>query len=69
MNIIHIDAYPIRLDQFLKLAGVVGSGCEAKVLIQNGCIQVNGSIEKRRGRKLYQKYRVDLEDGASFVLA
>ena len=46
--------YPIRLDQFLKLANLVGSGGEAKMLIQDGQVQVNGQVEERRGRKLQE---------------
>lgn len=42
----------IKLDQFLKLAGVVRSGGEAKILIQSGQVTVNGQVETRRGRKL-----------------
>jgi ribosome-associated protein len=42
----------IKLDQFLKLAGVVRSGGEAKQLIQSGGVMVNGEVETRRGRKL-----------------
>ena len=46
------DADTIRLDQFLKLQSLVGSGGQAKVLIQGGEVQVNGEVETRRGRKL-----------------
>jgi ribosome-associated protein len=42
----------IKLDQFLKLAQVVQTGGEAKVLIQSGQVMVNGEVETRRGRKL-----------------
>jgi ribosome-associated protein len=42
----------IRLDQFLKLQGAVGTGGQAKLLIQAGEVTVNGEIEIRRGRKL-----------------
>ena len=42
----------IKLDQFLKLMCVVQTGGEAKMLIQNGDVKVNGSVEVRRGRKL-----------------
>jgi ribosome-associated protein len=42
----------IRLGQALKKAGVVGSGVEAKMLIQNGFVQVNGKEENQRGKKL-----------------
>jgi len=46
------DEY-IKLGQALKLAGLVGSGVEAKILIQDGLVSVNGEIDERRGRKLY----------------
>ena len=42
----------IRLGQLLKLAGVVGSGGEARALIEEGAVRVNGDVEKRRGRQL-----------------
>ena len=43
---------PIELAQFLKLQRVVGSGGEAKLLVQSGQVTVNGEVETRRGRKL-----------------
>lgn len=42
----------IKLDQLLKLAGWVGSGGQAKDVIAEGEVSVNGSVEMRRGRKL-----------------
>jgi ribosome-associated protein len=42
----------MRLDQFLKLHGIAGSGGQAKLLIQNGEVLVNGTKETRRRRKL-----------------
>jgi len=42
----------IELAQFLKLKRVVGSGGEAKLLVQSGQVKVNGEVETRRGRKL-----------------
>jgi ribosome-associated protein len=42
----------ITLDALLKATGLAGSGGEAKMLIQDGQVQVNGSPETRRGRKL-----------------
>ncbi|MFQ3583470.1 MAG: RNA-binding S4 domain-containing protein [Cyanobacteriota bacterium] len=42
----------IKLDQFLKLTGVVPTGGQAKQLILTGQVQVNGQVETRRGRKL-----------------
>ncbi len=42
----------ITLGQALKASNIVGSGGEAKVLIQGGEVRVNGEVERRRGRKL-----------------
>lgn len=42
----------IKLDSFLKMVNAVGSGGEAKMLIADGLVRVNGEIELRRGRKL-----------------
>lgn len=46
------DENVIRLDQFLKLQGVAGTGGQAKMMIQGGDVAVNGEIDTRRGRKL-----------------
>lgn len=43
----------IRLGQLLKKAGVVESGVDAKTVIQDGMVKVNGEVETRRGKKLY----------------
>ena len=43
----------IKLGQALKKAGLEGTGVDAKMDIQSGKVLVNGSIEERRGRKLY----------------
>ena len=42
----------IRLGQFLKLANLIDSGSDAKVLMIEGAVSVNGEIESRRGRQL-----------------
>jgi ribosome-associated protein len=42
----------IRLGQFLKLANLVESGAEAKPVIADGEVQVNGEVETRRGHQL-----------------
>lgn len=43
----------IKLGQALKFAGLVESGVDAKFAIQDGLVKVNGEVEERRGRKLY----------------
>ena len=54
--------FMIKLDQFLKLEGLVSTGGEAKSLIQNEQVYVNGEIETRRGRKLTPGDVVELDD-------
>lgn len=48
----------IKLDSFLKAENAVASGGEAKMMIAEGYISVNGVVELRRGRKLYPGDRV-----------
>ena len=57
----------IKLDQFLKLAGLVETGGEAKHMIQSGEVIVNRTIETRRGRKLYHG-DVVVVDGEEMVV-
>jgi ribosome-associated protein len=43
----------IKLGQALKLSGLVSSGVDAKFLIQDGQVKVNGEVDTRRGKKIY----------------
>jgi ribosome-associated protein len=52
MNDSNENSQAIRLDQFLKFHGIVQSGGQAKHVIQNGDVRVNGEVETQRGRKL-----------------
>lgn len=49
---VSIDTEFIKLDSLLKLANVVGSGGEAKIIIQEGEVLVNGEPCTMRGKKL-----------------
>lgn len=51
----------IKLDQFLKLMGVAPSGGQAKLMIVDGDVKVNGTVEIRRGRKLVSGDKVTVE--------
>ena len=53
MESIHLKDEFIKLGQALKLAGLVGSGVDAKFVIQDGLVKVNGEVDTRRGRKVY----------------
>jgi len=57
----------IKLGQALKAAGFVGSGVDAKFVIQDGFVKVNGQVEYQRGKKLvdgdiveYQRNKVKI---------
>ena len=54
------DEY-IKLDQFLKLAQIAMTGGQAKAMILEGLVKVNGEVELRRGRKLRDGDRVEVE--------
>lgn len=49
----------IKLGQALKAAGLVASGVEAKIVIAEGEVKVNGQVETQRGKKLYDGDQVD----------
>lgn len=52
MNDVPIRDESIRLGQFLKLAGLIDTGADAKAAIAGGLVSVNGEVEIRRGRQL-----------------
>ena len=53
MEEIEIRGEVIRLGQLLKLADVADSGADAKALLADGAIKVNGEAETRRGRQIH----------------
>ncbi len=65
---INIRDQSIRLGQFLKLANAVSSGGEAKMRIKTGEVEVNGTVDTRRGAQLHIGDIVEI-DGNKFVIA
>ncbi len=59
METLHLKDEYIKLGQALKAAGLVGSGVEAKIVIQDGQVKVNGEIDTRRGKKLVAGDKVE----------
>lgn len=53
MTEIEVRGDVIRLGQLLKVAGIAGSGADAKALLAEGGVTVNGEAEARRGRQLH----------------
>ncbi len=61
MDTIELRDEYIKLGQALKAAGMVGSGVEAKIVIQDGLVKVNGVVEYQRGKKLYNGAVIEFE--------
>lgn len=51
----------IKLGQLLKLSGLCDSGLDAKIVIQDGLVKVNGEIQTQRGKKIYVGDIVEFE--------
>lgn len=58
----------IKLGQVLKATGLVDSGVVAKEVVQNGEVKVNGEVDTRRGRKLYDGDLVEFENQTVKIL-
>jgi ribosome-associated protein len=59
---------PINLTQVLKLSGAVLSGGEAKSLIADGSVRVNGQVEPRKRRQMARGDVVELKSGPTIAL-
>lgn len=68
MEAVEIKDEYIKLGQLLKLANMVSSGVEAKIVIQNGEVLVNGEIDTRRGRKVYPQDVVEFNGKQVIVM-
>ena len=62
MESIKIKDEFIKLGQLLKLVGFCDSGVDAKFVIQDGLVKVNGEVETQRGKKLYNGDIVEFEN-------
>lgn len=61
MEKITINTEFIKLDSLLKFAALVGTGGEAKFVIGEGMVKVNGEVCTMRGKKIYPGDRVDFD--------
>jgi ribosome-associated protein len=62
MEKVKINTEFIKLEQLMKLAGLVGSGSDAKMLIGEGTVRVNGTVELQRGKKIRPGDVIEFED-------
>lgn len=58
----------IRLDRFLKWAGISSTGGQSKLFIQSGMVSVNGVVETRRGRLLHESDLVKVENEGEYIV-
>ncbi|MBC7320744.1 S4 domain-containing protein YaaA [bacterium] len=68
MKEVYIFTETITLGQFLKWANIVQTGGEAKILIQQGLVSVNGKVETQRGKKLKENDIVSVEGQGDFIV-
>lgn len=69
MRDVAIDGDMIRLGQFLKLADLIDTGGEGKILIASGDVTVNGEVDVRRGRQLHPGDVVEVQGKRARVTA
>ncbi len=62
MEEITISTEYIKLDQFLKWSGISENGAIAKIIISEGNVKVNGIVENKRGKKLRNGDKVEIEN-------
>ncbi|MGN0498173.1 MAG: RNA-binding S4 domain-containing protein [Acutalibacteraceae bacterium] len=65
---IYIDEDYIKLDSLLKFGGIAETGGQAKLLVQDGFVMLNGEVCTQRGRKIKDGDRVQFEDKILEVL-
>lgn len=68
MDIVEIDTEYIKLDQFLKWAGIADNGSFAKMMIKNGDVKVNNEIIFERGKKIRNGDVVDINSVGAFKI-
>lgn len=56
-----LRSQPVELYKILKFEGLAGSGAEAKQLVDDGLVSVNGEIERRRRRKIVDKDQIQFD--------
>ncbi len=67
MEEIYIRDNFIKLGQALKLSGAAGSGVDAKLLVNDGLVKVNGEVCKQRGKKLVKDDVINY-DGIDYII-
>lgn len=65
---IEITTEFIKLDQFLKFAGLVQTGGQASMLIEDNQVRVNGEVTNKRGHKLTKGDKIEIQDNNEYIV-
>ncbi len=68
MEEIRIETEYIKLDQFLKLCGLVQTGGQAKMMIADGMVKVNGAVALERGKKIRRDDTVEVDEQYTYLV-
>ena len=69
MRDVEINKQPVELYKILKFEGLVGSGGEAKMIISNGQVKVNGAVETQRRKKIVHGDQIEINGEALNIIA
>lgn len=68
MEEVKLETDYIKLDQFLKLCGIAQTGGQAKMMIAEGLVVVNGEVASQRGKKIRKNDKVKVDEEHLFVV-
>lgn len=68
MKEIKINTDTIKLDQLLKFAGIIETGGQSKLIINQGIVKVNEEIVKKRGKKIKKGDIIEIKDIGKFIV-
>ena len=68
MRVVEITREPVELYKILKFEGMVGTGGEAKMVISDGLVRVNGKIETRKRKKIVSGDIIEFGDATIRIL-
>ena len=68
MEEIKLETDYIKLDQFLKLCGIAQTGGQAKMMIADGLVKVNGEVSRQRGKKIRKDDKIEVDEEHLFIV-
>lgn len=68
MEEIKLDTDYIKLDQFLKFCGIAQTGGQAKMMIADGLVKVNGEVSRQRGKKIRKSDKIKVDEEHLFIV-